>query len=253
MKLASRRIDVPNLKRSDLDEMYALFAKHFAGTDRDRFEADLVKKDWVVQLLDQSTGKVGGFSTQMLLKLRSGNAKVNAIYSGDTIVDPAFWNEKTLLNECGHLFFELVEQVHPEPLYWFLITKGYKTYRFLPVFFHEFFPCHDRPFPAPIKQTVDLLGNSLFGDNYDEKRGLVVPTSNKERLRSGIAEITDGRLEDPHVRFFLERNPNYAEGCELCCLALLDKANLTRAGIRLLASGVSTPNDSTDQGVSVGP
>ena len=42
--------------------------------------------------------------------------------------------------------------------YWFLISKGYKTYRFLPLFFREFYPRHDAPTPAWAKEILDALG-----------------------------------------------------------------------------------------------
>jgi hypothetical protein len=36
------------------------------------------------------------------------------------------------------------------------------------------------------------------------------------------------------VRFFLERNPHYDRGDELCCLAPLTQENFTRAAYRVI-------------------
>jgi hypothetical protein len=55
-------------------------------------------------------------------------------------------------------------------------------------------------------------------------------------LRSGVAEITEQRLRDPHVRFFAERNPGHASGDELCCIAPLTRENFTPAAYRVIGS-----------------
>ena len=49
--------------------------------------------------------------------------------------------------------------------------------------------------------------------------------AHKDRLRAGIADITPERLKDPYVQFFVERDPHYHLGEELCCLAPLTRAN----------------------------
>ena len=234
MKLQSQRIGVPDLSCQDRADMFALFAGHYDCADRDRFEADLARKHWVIQLRDPAQGRLCGFSTQVLLKIRKGNSAVNALFSGDTIVDPACWSETALMREWGRLVVELIEATRPERLYWFLISKGYKTYRFLPVFFREFYPRYDRTTPASAQEILDSLGRSMFGRAYDARRGVVTAMPDKDRLRMGIAEITAHRLEDPHVRYFLERNPGHTRGDELCCLARLDVANFTPAAVRLL-------------------
>lgn len=234
MQLDSRRIDVSALLPSDIDAMYALFARHYDNADRRRFEADLARKQWVIQVLEPATGRLCGFSTQTLLNVCDGGQSIHAVYSGDTIVDPACWSESALVREWGRLAIELIAATRPAPLYWFLISKGYKTYRFLPVFFREFFPRHDRPTPRWASRAIDALGRRMFANAYDVERGLVRASPKKDRLRQGVADLTAKRLKDPHVRFFLKHNPGHADGDELCCLARLDVANFTPAGIRLL-------------------
>ncbi len=234
MKLDSRCIDVRNLSTHDVEQMYALFARHYDRTRRSQFESDLSQKDWVIRLIEPVTGRLCGFSTQALIKAPQSGEMIHALFSGDTIVDPACWNETALVREWGRLAVELMERVSPSPLFWFLICKGYKTYRFLPVFFREFYPRHDCPTPSWAVATIDALSRSMFGDEYDSQRGLVIATPDKDRLRSGVAEVTQQRLEDPHVRFFVRRNPHHERGDELCCLAPLSVANFTPAGARLL-------------------
>src|SRR5439155_11047971 len=124
---------------------------------------------------------------------------------------------------------------HPDAeLYWFLISKGYKTYRFLPVFFREFFPCHDAPTPAATQAVIDALARSRYPDDYDAGAGIIRAGAWQYRLREGLADVTPERLRDPHVRFFQARNPGHAQGDELCCVAPLTRANFTPAAYRVI-------------------
>ena len=129
---------------------------------------------------------------------------------------------------------------HPaRRLYWFLIAKGYKTYRFLPTFFHEFYPRFDAASPAPLRQIVDRLAMRKYPTRYDSRAGIIAADRDACRLRSGVADVTRERLRDPHVRFFVERNPAHVDGDELCCLAPLTRENFTSAAYRVIGGAES--------------
>ena len=66
-------------------------------------------------------------------------------------------------------------------LYWFLISKGYKTYRFLPVFFHEFYPRWDVPTPSWARAMLDAVARALFPEDYDGEKG-IRPLVNRLRM-----------------------------------------------------------------------
>src|SRR5205823_6261147 len=105
--------------------------------------------DWVIQLIDPVTDALCGFSTQALLDVDvAGRRPVKALFSGDTIIDRGHWGVSALTRVWGRLALSLIDALPSTELYWFLISKGYKTYRFLPVFFREFYPRHDAPTPA---------------------------------------------------------------------------------------------------------
>ena len=239
MKLHSERIEVWRLTSAERGEMYSLFSRYYDNTNRERFEGDLAGKDCVIRVFEPKHGRLCGFSTQVLLSVPSRGQNINAIFSGDTIVDPAYWNETALVREWGRMAVELIEEVRPEPLYWFLISKGYKTYRFLPVFFREFYPRFDQPTPVWAAEVRDVMARSLFPDAYDRQRGVVRASVSKDRLRLGVAEISPKRMEDPHVRFFVKQNLYHARGDELCCVAPLELGNFTSAAVRLLGGGRS--------------
>lgn len=226
-----RRVDA--LLAAERDQMHALMTEYFAGVSRAQFELDLGEKEWVILMTD-NFDRVQGFSTLMRLHTRIDDQPVVAFFSGDTIVHRDYWGETVLPRLWGRHVFDLAARVRDARVYWFLISSGFRTYRFLPTFFREFYPAHDRPAPESVKRVLDALARLKFGAQYDAARG-IVRLAEPTPLHAGVSEPTETRLKDPHVSFFLSANPGHVRGDELACLAELTADNLTRAGRRMLA------------------
>lgn len=234
MKLVARVVAAAEVTPVQRDRMFDLMDRHYLNVRRDTFEADLAEKDWVIQLFDSAGAGLCGFSTQVLLNVGVAGRCVRALFSGDTIVDRDHWGDSALASAWGRFALSIINSLPSAELYWFLISKGYKTYRFLPLFFREFYPRHDVPTPGAARAVLDALAQGRYPDCYDAASGVVRAAPGKDRLREGVADLTPGRLLDPHVRFFAERNPGHARGDELCCLAPLTRANFTRAAYRVI-------------------
>jgi hypothetical protein len=215
--------------------MYTLLATHFSNTIRPTFEQDLADKDTVLLLRDCG-GNIQGFSTLKRIDL---SRNLIAFFSGDTIVHPAFWGESLLSRLWAHTVFSAADRIHADnaqaEVFWFLICSGYKTFRFLPVFFRTFYPTPEGPTPPAVQSLLDTLAISRFGSAYDPVTG-VIRLAHATPLRPGLADLTPQRLHDPRVRFFADRNPGHALGDELACLTPITRDNLTRAGERMLRS-----------------
>ena len=216
--------------------MFDLLARHFENVQWETFESDLAEKQWVIRLVDDKTGMLAGFSTQMTFPLDVTGKQVRVVYSGDTIVDRENWGTMALGLAAVRLAFSFIEEHPNQELYWFLISKGYKTYRFLPVYFHEFFPRHDQETPEWARQLIDACGKNRFPDSYDAASGLVLAGADGCRLREGVATVTEKRRSDPNVQYFLERNPDHALGNELCCIASLTRENFSPTARRWVES-----------------
>ncbi len=215
------------------DQIYTLLAHYFTNVTRPQFEHDLTEKEWVILLADAATEQIQGFSTLMRLSVTVDDQPVVAFFSGDTIIHRDYWGEAELPRLWGRHVFSLAEAMPEARVYWFLISSGYKTYRFLPVFFRDFYPTYQCPTPPAIKRVVDALAQLKFRSEYDPERG-IIHMAKAAPLRPGVAEVTAQRLKDPHVAFFVAANPGYAQGEQLACLVELTHANLTAAGRRML-------------------
>lgn len=244
MKLTGDLIAVRDLSMGHRDEMFRLMERHYEDMDRIAFQTDLAEKQWVIQVRSETNGELCGFSTQVVLDADLAGRPVKALFSGDTIIDPRYWGDSALMFVGGKLCVSLIEEFPDHELYWFLISSGYKTYRFLPVFFRNFYPRHDDPTPLRIQRVIDALSGQKFPDHYDGAR-VIRSGAGQYRLRQGVADVTIERLQDPHVRFFVERNPGHAKGDELCCLAPLSRENFTAAAHRVLGIERQRPQPTT--------
>jgi hypothetical protein len=236
-KLAGSVVPRAQLRVADRNRMYELLSTYFESTVRSRFEDDLAEKESAVVLRDSTNGMIQGFSTIARMEITVDSRNIVAFFSGDTIVAKEYWGETILSRLWSQTVFaegDLIRAERPSTeVFWFLICSGYKTYRFLPVFFREFYPCPTSPTPDNFKRILGALGSARFGDEYDADAGIVRFT-HATPLREGIAEITDRRLSDPMVAFFNSVNPGHARGDELACITAISRTNVTRAGARML-------------------
>ena len=230
------RADLSGAQKS---EMFALLEQHFAGVTREQFARDLAEKN--LALLLRRGEKLVGFSTQLAYATRFENEAVNVIYSGDTIVTPEAWGTTALPRAWVAGVERLRASLPAGKCYWLLLTSGFRTYRFLPVFWREFFPRFDRALPAEMARLREQLGRERFGDQFDPVAG-VVRFKHPQQLRTGLNAVPAGRERDPHVDYFLAHNPGHAQGDELVCLTELCHENLTAAGRRMMPAPAQ-PNE----------
>lgn len=216
------------LTGAEREAMFRLLASSFEGVTRERFDADLSEKPWVLLLEDEQGLK--GFST--LLLYETGDCTV--VYSGDTIVDPSAWGSAALPRCWIAAVRQLREQFPKGRLWWLLLTSGFRTYRFLPVFWKDFWPRWDAETPQEVQARIDTLAQERLGGLYENG---IVRFPEPQRLRGELAEVPPGRKADPHVAFFLEKNPGWTEGDELVCLTEIAEENLTAAGRRMWRGG----------------
>lgn len=222
-----------DLTAKDRDEMFFLLSRHFEGVARDQFERDLAEKNWVVEI--RSEGQLLGFSTLLAEEVEFEGRLLKSISSGDTIMSPEAWGTPILARRWIAAVNWLRASSPSLPCYWLLLTSGFRTYRFLPLFWKEFYPRHEAPTPAYHQRLLDQLAIHRYGKRYDTMRG-IVRFDCPQKLRGSLGLLPSGRTGNSHVAFFLARNPGFADGDELVCLTEINSGNLTAAGQRMIAA-----------------
>lgn len=224
--------------RVSIDEraaMFTLLDRHFANVTREQFDADLDEKNWVIVLRDGEKN-LCGFTTLCFESHDCPEAgPCHVVTSGDTIVNPQAWGSSALLRAWLHgvLSLRARHNALARPVYWLLITSGYRTYRFMPLFWRSYYPRCGAPTPAHVQRRIDALACARYGNAYNASSG-VVRLPQPQRLRPHLEAIPESRHDDPHIAFFLERNPGHGHGDELVSLTEICESNLTRAGHRIL-------------------
>jgi len=242
-RLFSERVPIEELGGAEKDSMYALLAENYENVNRLCFEADLFEKDCAILLRDSQDHALRGFSTQKVMRFHVHGQPLRAVFSGDTIIARSHWGEQELGHAWGRYVADLRAEEPEIPLYWFLISKGYRTYLFLPLFFHQFFPRYDQATPEREQKILDTLASTRYPQHYARESGLIVFPESYGNLNPQLAEIEPRRLRNPHVRFFLSKNPGFATGHELACVAEISAENMRSYGARILSenAGLATP------------
>jgi hypothetical protein len=163
---------------------------------------------------------------------------VRAIYSGDTIIERSHWGTQALAFTWLRFAGTIKAQAPDRPLYWFLIVKGHRTYRYLSAFSIDFYPHWQRPTPPLARAIMQQLARQRFDAAYDSERGIVSFAQSRGHLRSIWAAVEPEEAARPDVAFFLRSNPGYTHGDELVCLTELSCSNLRPLARRVFAQGL---------------
>ncbi len=221
-KLGARRVAVGDLEPDTIAQMWTVFRRYYADISRDRFLADLSEKQYVIVLFDRGDQTVQGFSTIQVLRRTHNGRPYIAVYSGDTIINQAYWGQTALQGGFYRFLMGLMLKNPITPIYWFLISKGYKTYLLVSRGCPDHWPRYDRATPPHVMGMIDQLANEKFGSDWKPELGVLQFSTPAGRLKEGVAPIDAAALKHPDIRFFAQRNPGHEKGDELCCLAAIN-------------------------------
>ena len=237
--LTHQILDPAALTGARRDEVFSLFSRCYDCVEEAAFRQDLDGKTSIILLLDKA-GKVVGFSTQQVYDWHFSGEPIRVLYSGDTVIDPASWGSQELAKAWCRVAAGAMLGPPAARTFWFLISKGCRTYLYLPLFFRHFIPgTREAGAPPEWKGLLDELAHDKFGPAYDPHTGLIRFPASRGQLTAELATIPASRREDPHVAFFVERNRDYAQGVELACLAEVSLENTHGLGRRWMQQALS--------------
>lgn len=178
--------------------------------------------------------EVVGFSTVTKVRMKHGRRRVRGIFSGDTIIDPDYWGSRAL--QVSFLLYMLRTRLrHPfAPLFWLLISKGYKTYLLLANNFPRYYPNPDgrhTHYETLVRQYCD----QLFPGYWCERRKVLDFGDQYQCLKGQVAEITPELARRyPRIGYFEQRNPEWRRGTELPCIGQVGYSDFLVGGLGFL-------------------
>ena len=236
IKLSSCVVDVKEINETILDRMYKLMCSAYHGTSRDKITKDLSNKQYVLLLSDENK-ILQGFTTMQIFDSIFRNKTVKIIYSGDTIINKEARGDLELMRAWWKFACSIQNKFPQQDIYWMLISKGWRTYKFFPLFFKEFYPSKEMKTPQEFQDFIDRLGTFKFPDEY--QNGIVIPKF-PDFLIDAQNDVPFYKQDDADIQFFLKQNPGFIKGNELVCVTHLSPDNLTKTGVRLLNGGISS-------------
>jgi len=221
--LSNQLIPIGQLSSVQRTRMYDLFAANYDKTSEQQFFDDLSNKQFILLLTDE-VNIIQGFSTVGVNPKGCGTADYNILFSGDTIISPEHWGTQELAKGFTETVGKLVASDEEKDWYWFLMSKGHRTYMYLAIFFEAYYP-HVKEGHPKLKQILDKVAFTLFGNYWKPEADLIVFPESMGELSSELAQGTFDKQKNKHVAFFLEKNPRFYKGEELACITPLHLEN----------------------------
>ncbi len=223
----SKVIKVNSLSVVELKEMHEVFKKYYNNADLETFFLDINKKQYVLVIKDRVDGRIVGFSTIALMDLDYGGKKVIGFFSGDTILEKEYWGSRRWQITWA-LFFLKIKLANPlTPIFWLLISKGYKTYLLLANNFKNYYPRMNRN-DSRLEKVVDFYCDELYQEYYVKDEKILDFGDEYQSLQEGVAEICDDvKSRSPKIQYFEERNPGWRRGTELPCVGVMELSALS--------------------------
>lgn len=218
-RVKARYVPLRDLSLDDIWAMHVLFEQYYHNVEFSVFFQDLKKKDGVMLLREVNSQNIVGFSTMLTIPFDCDGREVKGLFSGDTIVDRRYWGNREMLR-CfvTHLLRLKLKDIRT-PLYWLLISKGYKTYLVLSNNFPKHYPHYRKASSSLMASVVDQYCEKLYPDAFCAESKLLKFGDGYQKLKDDVAAISEELKEkNPKIRFFEEKNPTWRDGTELPCV-----------------------------------
>ncbi len=216
---------VDNISVKKILCMFNIFDRYYENANLETFTKDLSKKTGAFIVTNKSSGKIVGFSTWAEYEFDYKGKKALGIFSGDTILEKAYWGDKSLQNAFGKRILILAILNLYRPAFWLLISKGYKTYMLLANNFYVHYPHYKNKYPH-LKAAVNEYAKFLYPEYFNPETGLLDFGETYQRLKGDVASISDEERQNPKIEFFEKINPTWDKGTELICIGSLSIASI---------------------------
>lgn len=235
MRLSATSVECCDLHPHEIDRMFEIYSASYCDTSRPRFDQDFQDKTHCI-VLRYADETIVGFTTLKRYERTWSGQSIRVIFSGDTIIDREHWGSQQLAFAWMRLAGEIWQEQPDVPLYWFLICKGHRTYRYLGAMALNYAPRAGVVTDPAVQALADHLAVERFGEAYDPATGVLSFRVPQGRLTTELAQVPAPHLRLENVAYFLQKNPHYASGDELVCLCELHPDNLRPMALRLFAA-----------------
>jgi hypothetical protein len=206
--------------------MFELMCHNYDFITKDNFVLDLNQKQYVGLLFDTAQ-IVQGFTTFAINPKNCGSSEYNILFSGDTIISPEYWGSLELIRGFCQSVGQFMATDMQKKWYWYLLSKGHRTYMYMPLFFEAYHPSvSPSASDAVLAEIADAVSQRLYPQYWQKEFGTLKFETKIGQLTPELASATFQKAKKQHVAFFLKQNPKFYEGEELVCITQLHPDNM---------------------------
>lgn len=223
------------------ERMFQLMSENYDNMNPNIFYKDLNNKQLAGLFFDENE-ELQGFTTYVVNPKSSGGVDYHIVFSGDTIISPMHWGSQIMVKGWCYTIGQIIATDPTKKWYWYLMSKGHRTYMYLPLFYSDYFPSikpslHD----DELRRIVAEVSAKLYPKYWLPAEGIIRFEESMGELKAALVEGTYQKKNKPHVAFFLEKNPGFYRGEELVCLAPLYPGNFNRSAKSFIEAGMQHP------------
>lgn len=242
-KIYTRYQALGDITVQDIREMFKVFCRYYENTSLDQFMGDLGRKSGAFIIRRKQDDAIVGFSTMGIYHMNVDGKKIRGIFSGDTILEKEYWGNRAMNAAfVKRVLWEALKDPFT-PQYWFLISKGYKTFLLLTRNFPDHFPHPERENPH-MKHIVEAYCDELFPGKLDRESMVLDFGDGYNCLKNNVTPITDEQRAEADIAFFEQRNPDWERGTELPCVARADLVTFFQVIVPQIAKLMFKPSRS---------
>ncbi len=239
--LSFQLVERKDINFNSRTRMFELMFSCYNKITENNFNADLDKKQYVCLIKDK-VDIIQGFTTFAINPNSAKDNKYNVLFSGDTIIAPQYWGTQVMRDGWCKSVGSIIAADTSKPWYWYLLSKGHRTYMFLPLFFKEYFPSIEAADSEEhLKKIASEVSKRLYGNCWKEDEGVIRFEESHGELKQELIQASYQKKGSKFVQFFLKKNPAFYKGEELVCIAPLNPDNILRSAKELLLEGMQEP------------
>ena len=234
---------VTEISEDELKRMFTVMSANYDYITIEAFKKDLSNKDYAGILLDDNLN-IQGFTTFAINPKNYQHPEYNILFSGDTVISSDYVGSQELGKGWCKTVGSILAKFPEKKWMWYLMSKGYKTYLYLPFFFNKYYPAAKESEHENHQSIAHQCSTHFFGNEWNKKKGIVQFTNKIGQVKKEHAQKSF-KKSNLYVDYFLERNPGFVNGDELVCIAELAIDNFKRFP-KLLISRTINSNSTFD-------
>ena len=162
---------------------------------------------------------------------------VVAIYTGNAYLREQIRGMNIIQKLAMRCYVEALARWPRHDHFWFFGSNSFRSYMTMTRNFDRCFPHRSHPLPEWEHQYILHLTRAIYGVELPEG-SLVHEAKGARAYQEDLAGVPDKLQQDPDIEYYVQLNPNYADGGRLMCLGPLTLSNWAKVAKRAIRRGM---------------